>query len=99
MGNSKKPEDSGGKGGKKMLRNNMEAYLRRTGQTAADAGVAARRAIAITRGGVEAAESIRDRVLTQRDASRAETAEAKDSVRAISLQMLEQKSPLAWSRT
>ena len=50
MGNSKKPEDSGGKGGKKMLRNNMEAYLRRTGQTAADAGVAARRAIAITRG-------------------------------------------------
>ena len=99
MGNSKKPEDSGGKGGKKMLRNNMEAYLRRTGQIAADAGVAARRAIAITRGGVEAAESIRDRVLTQRDASRAETAEAKDSVRAISLQMLEQKSPLAWSRT
>ena len=73
----------------------MEAYLRRTGQTAADAGVAARRAIAITRGGVEAAERIRDRALTQRDASRAETAEAKDSVRAISLQMLEQKSQLS----
>ena len=66
----------------------MEAYLRRTGQTAADTGVAARRAIAIARGGVEAAERIRDRALTQRDASRAETAEAKDSVRAISLQML-----------
>ena len=30
--------------------------------------------------GVEAAERIRDRALTQRDASRAETAEAKDSV-------------------
>ena len=73
----------------------MEAYLPRTGQTAADAGVAARRAIAITRGGVEAAERIRDRALTQRDASRAETAEAKDSVRAISLQMLEQKSQLS----
>ena len=61
---------------------NMEAYLRRTGQTGADAGVAARRAIAITRGGVEAAERIRDRALTQRDASCTETAEAKDSVRA-----------------
>ena len=48
-----------------MLRKNMEAYLRRKGQTAADAGVAAR---------------IRDRALTQRDASRTETAEAKDSV-------------------
>ena len=57
-----------------MLRKNMEAYLRRTGQTAADAGVATRRVIAITRGGVEAAERIRDRALTQRDASRAETA-------------------------
>ena len=33
--------------------------------------------------------------MTQRDASRAETAEAKDSVRAISLQMLEQKSQLS----
>ena len=73
----------------------MEAYLPRTGQTAADAGVAARRAIAITRGGVEAADRIRDRALTQRDASRAEIAEAKDSVRAISLQMLEQKSQLS----
>ena len=39
----------------------MEAYHRRTGQTAADAGVAARRAIAITHGGVEAAERIRAR--------------------------------------
>ena len=96
MGNSKKLEGSGGKGNKKkLLRKNMEAYLRRTGQIAADAGVAARRAIAITRGGVEAAERIRDRALTQRDASRAETAEAKDSVRAISLQMLEQKSQLS----
>ena len=64
----------------------MEAYLRRTGQTSTtDAGVAARRTIAITRGGVEAAERIRDRALTQRDASRAETAEAKDSVRATYL--------------
>ena len=81
MGNSKKPEGSGGKGGKKKwLRKNMKAYLRRTGQTAADAGVPARRAIAITRGGVEVAERIRNRALTQRDASRAETAEAKDSI-------------------
>ena len=96
MGNSKKPEGSGGKGEKKkLLRKNMGAYLRRAGQTAADTGVAARRAIAIARGGVETAERIRDRALTQRDASRAETAEAKDSVRAISLQMLEQKSQLS----
>ena len=93
MGNSRKPEGSGGKGKKKkLLKKNMEAYFRRTGQTASDAAVAARRAIAITRGGVEAAERIRDRALTQRDASRAETAEAKDSVRAISL---EQKSQLS----
>ena len=63
----------------------MEAYLRRTGQTAADAGVDARRAIAITRGGVEAAERIRDRAMTPRDVSRTETAEAKDSVRDLSL--------------
>ena len=75
-----------------MLKKNMEAYLRRTGQTAADAGVAARRAIAITRGGVEAAERIRDRALTQRDPSRAETAEAKDSVRALSSDARTEKS-------
>ena len=71
----------------------MGAYLRRTGQTAADTGVAARRAIAIARGGVEAAERIRDRALTQRDASRAETAEAKDSVRAISCLLYTSPSP------
>ena len=95
MGNSRKPEGSGGKGKKKqVLRKNQESYLRRTGQTTADAGVAARRAIAITRGGVEVAECIRDRALAQRDASRAETAEAKDSVRAVSLQMLEKESQL-----
>ena len=58
MGNSKKPEGSGGKRKKKeLLRKNMEAYLRRTGQTStADAGVAARHAIAITlRPGLDAA--------------------------------------------
>ena len=56
MGNSKKPEGSGGKGKKKkMPRKNMEVYLRRTGQTfTADAGATARGAIAITRNGLEA---------------------------------------------
>ena len=53
MENSKKPEGSGGKGKReKLLRKNMEAYLRRTGQTStADAGATARGAIAITRNG------------------------------------------------
>ena len=79
MGNAKKPEDSGGKGKKKkMLRKNMEAYLRRTGQTStADAGATARGAIAITRNGLEAANGIHSRALTQRDGSRAEAAEVK----------------------
>ena len=49
MGNSRKPEGSTAKGRKKIM--NKEAYQTRTGQTVADAGATARRAIAITRGG------------------------------------------------
>ena len=82
MENSKKPEGSGGNGKKKkMLRMNMEAYLRRTGQTStADAGATARGAIAIIRNGLEAANGIHIRALKQRDASRAEAAEAQSSL-------------------
>ena len=92
MGNSKKTEGSGGKGKKKkMLRNNTEAYLRRTGQTSTpDAGATARGAIAITRNGLEAANGIRIRALKQRDASLAEPAEVKSSLEAVSCQMQDQ---------
>ena len=82
MGNSKKPEGSGGKGKKeKLLRKNVEACLRRTGQTStADAGATARAAIAITRNGLEAANGIHVRALKQRDAILAEAAEVKSSL-------------------
>lgn len=95
MGNSKKPEGTGRKGKKKkIVQKNQEAYLARTGTTVADAGVAARRALAIQRGGLEAAEGIRNRALKQRDESRAETAEAKSSLQAVSHQLFEQKGKL-----
>jgi len=59
MGNSQKTKGSGGKGKKeKMLEANRQAFLRRTGLTPADAGVAARRAISVTHGGIQAAEGI-----------------------------------------
>ena len=59
-----------------MLRKNMEAYLRRSGQTSTpDAGATASGAIAITRNGLEAANGIRIRALKQQDASRAKAAE------------------------
>ena len=63
-----------------MLRKNMEAYLRRTGHTTADAGATARGAIAITRNGLEAANGIHVRALKQRDAILAEAAEVKSSL-------------------
>ena len=67
-----------------MLRNNTEAYLRRTGQTSTpDAGATARGAIAITRNGLEAANGIHIRELKQRDASRVEAAEVKSSLEAL----------------
>jgi len=95
MGNSKNPEGTGRKGKKKkIVQKNQEAYLARTGTTFADAGVAARRALAIQRGGLEAAEGIRNRALKQRDESRAETAEAKSSLQAVSHQLVEQKGKL-----
>ena len=69
----------------------MEAYLRRTGQTStADAGATARGAIAITRNGFEAANGIHIWAVKQRDASRAEAAEAKYSLEAVSCQMHDQ---------
>ena len=92
MGISKNPEGSGGKGKKKkMLRKNVEAYLRRTGQTStADAGATAREAIAIIRNGLEAANGIHIRASKQRDASLAEAAEVKSSLEAVPCQMQDQ---------
>ena len=80
MGNPKK---------KKAIKANQATYPKRTGQTVADAAAAARRAIAITRNGLEAAKGVHVRVLKQRDASRAEAAEAKSSLEAASRQMHE----------
>ena len=69
----------------------MEAYLRRTGQTAtADAGATARGAIAITRNSLEAANGIHIRALKQRDASLVEAAEVKSSLEAVSCRMQDQ---------
>ena len=56
-------------------------------QTVADAGATASGAIAITRSGLEAANGIHIRALKQRDASRAEAAEVKPSLEAVSRQM------------
>ena len=67
MGNSNKPEGSVAKGKKKPIK----------AQTVADAVATARGAIAITRNGLEAANSIHIRALKQRDGSRAEAAEVK----------------------
>ena len=88
MGNSKKPEGSTRRGKKiYIVEANQAAYLARTGQTVGAASATARRATAIARGGLEAAEGICNRAVKQRDASRAETA-------AVSLQMHEQRSKL-----
>ena len=59
-------------------------------QTVADVGALARGAIAITRNGLEAANGIHSRALKQRDASRAEAAEAMYSLEAVSCQMHDQ---------
>ena len=72
---------------KYIVEANQAAYLARTGQTVGAASATARRATAIARGGLEAAEGICNRAVKQRDASRAETA-------AVSLQMHEQRSKL-----
>ena len=95
MGNSKKPEGTGPRGGKKKtLQKVKEAYRARTGTTTADAGVATRRPLAIQRGGVEAAEGIRDRALKQRDESRVEADEAKSLLQDVSRQLSEEKGKL-----
>ena len=80
MGNSNKPEGSVAKGKKKPIK----------AQTVADAVATARGAIAITRNGLEAANGIHSRALKQRGASRAEAAEAKHSLEAVSRQMHDQ---------
>ena len=59
-------------------------------QMVADAGATACRAIAITRNGLEAVNGIHVRALKQRDASRAEAAEVKPSLEAVSRQMHDQ---------
>ena len=57
--------------------------------------MAARRALAIQRGGVEAAEGIRNRAVKQRDESRVETAdEAKSLLQDVSHQLSEEKGKL-----
>ena len=76
MGNSKKPEASTAEGKKKKI--------------IADAGATARGAIAITRNGFEAANGIHIWAVKQRDASRAEAAEVKSSLEAVSRQMHDQ---------
>ena len=77
-----------------MLRKNIEAYLRRTGQTTtADVGATARGATAITRNGLEAANGIHIRALKQRDASLAKAAEVESSLEAVSCQMQDQAKP------
>ena len=54
-----------------------------------DAGANARPAVAIKRNGLEATKGIHIRLLKRRDASRAEAAEAKCSIEAVSCQMHE----------
>ena len=56
--------------------------------------MAARRALAVQRGGVEAAEGIRDRAVKQRDESRVEAAEAKSLLQDVSQQLSEEKGKL-----
>ena len=51
MGNSNKNKT-------KIIEANQVTYRKHTGQTVADAGASARRAIAITRNGLEAAKGI-----------------------------------------
>ena len=82
MGNSKKTEGSVAKGKKekKIIK----------AQTVADAGATARAAKAITRNGLEAANGIHIRASKQRDASRAEAAEVKSSLEAVSRHMHDQ---------
>ena len=56
--------------------------------------MAARRALAIQRGGVEAAEGIRDRAVKQRDEGRVEAAEAKSLLQDVFHQLSEEKGKL-----
>ena len=56
--------------------------------------MATRRPLAIQRGGVEAAEGIRDRALKQRDESRVEVAEAKYLLQDVSRQLSKEKGKL-----
>ena len=100
MGNWKKHEGTGPKGGKKKtVQKVKEAYRASTGTTTADAGVAARRALAIQRGGVKAAEGIRDRAVKQRDESRVEVAEANSCCKMSLISCPRRKANSTWSRT
>ena len=54
-----------------LLEANTKSCLRRADRKVLEAGVAIRRAIAIVRGGIAAAEGICDRALTRLEASRA----------------------------
>ena len=58
MGKSRNREGVQGKEKNKINKENKEAYQTCTGQTVTDAWATARRAIAITRGGLEAAKGI-----------------------------------------
>ena len=73
----------------KVVKANQGAYQTCSRQTVADAGATARRAIAITRNGLEAAKGNNTPALKERDASRAEAAEATSSLEAVSRQMHE----------
>ena len=76
MGNSKKPEGFVSKGERNRVgKVNLESYMQRTGHST-QASAVARRKNAIQRDGLAAAERIRDRVVKERNASRAEAVEA-----------------------
>ena len=74
---------------KSTVRANREAYQTRAGQMIAEAGATPRHAKVITRGGLQTVEGINNRELKQRDASRADAAEAKSSLEAVSHRMHE----------
>ena len=79
MGNSRRK--------KKIIKVSQAAYQKRIGQTVADAAATARRVIATTRDGLEAAKGIRIRPLKQRDASHAAAADTKSSLEAACTRM------------
>ena len=76
---------------------NKETYQTRTGQTVAEAGATARRAIAMIL--VEEAKAIRDRAWKQGDASLAGAADAKSSLGVVSRQMHEHAKACTCTRS